>query len=213
MRWWLPSAWRGLWLLSPPVSQFADLPVQKISAGWVGIFWAWVSLLLACATCSDTSWAEHHSVHPSRLDQVRDESYCDQVPRDRHNEATAVATRTLAETGIQVRRTQSHVSSIHNFCPRTGRRSSAALYAKLARWVRRVRRTRWMRLTWRVWRMQWTWRTQWARWTQWMRLTVGSPGCSGRGRLGVGAADTVDMADVLDMAEYSKGARGYGKGP
>ena len=70
-------------LVSSIIAGFADWGftyIQKISAAWIGIVWVWVRFLLVYVTCPDASWAEHHLVRSSGLDQVRDESYCDQVP-------------------------------------------------------------------------------------------------------------------------------------
>lgn len=70
-------------LVSSIIAGFANWGftyIQKISAGWIGIVWVWVCLLLVYAPCPDESWAEHHLVRSSRPDQVRDEGYCDQVP-------------------------------------------------------------------------------------------------------------------------------------
>lgn len=70
-------------LVSSIIAGFADWGftyIQKISAAWIGIVWVWVSFLLVYATFLDVSWPEHHLVRSSGLDQVRDESYRDQVP-------------------------------------------------------------------------------------------------------------------------------------
>ena len=112
----LMATFRLAWLVASIIAGFANwgFPyIQKILADWIGIVWVCVSLISIYVTYSNTSWAEYHLVCSSQLDQVRDDASVIKYLHDRLKEATAAATRALADTSIPMMWTQSHIASIH----------------------------------------------------------------------------------------------------
>jgi H+-transporting ATPase len=103
-------------LVSSIIAGFANwgfTHIQKISAGWIGIVWIWVSLLSVYAPYVLTRLGQNIIWFvPLDLIKFAMKATVIQYLRDRHNEATAAATR-RSETGIPITRTQSRAASIH----------------------------------------------------------------------------------------------------
>jgi len=87
-------------LVSSIIAGFADwgfTSIQKISGSWIGIVWVWNIIWFV----------------PLDLIKFAMKATVIKYLRNRHQEATAAATRARAETGIPMTRTQSRAASIH----------------------------------------------------------------------------------------------------
>jgi len=87
-------------LVSSIIAGFANwgfTSIQKISGGWIGIVWVWNIIWFV----------------PLDLIKFAMKATVIKYLRERHEKATAEATRARAETGIPMTRTQSRAASIH----------------------------------------------------------------------------------------------------
>jgi H+-transporting ATPase len=103
-------------LVSSIIAGFANwgfTHIQKISGAWIGIIWVW-----------DIIWFV-----PLDMIKFAMKATVIKYLRDRHNEATAAATRARAETGVPILRTQSRAASIHE-----------SLYSNRTSFIRRAAR-------------------------------------------------------------------------
>ena len=87
--------------------------IQNINADWIGIVWVWVSPLFVSPLVLMRLVQNIIWFVPLDLIKFAMKATVIKYLRDRHNEATAAATRARAETGIPMTRTQSRAASIH----------------------------------------------------------------------------------------------------
>jgi H+-transporting ATPase len=120
-------------LVSSIIAGFANwgfTHIQKISGAWIGIIWVWVGI--SCQFLPGVlTYLGQDIIWFVPLDMIKFAMKATVIKylRDRHNEATAAATRARAETGVPILRTQSRAASIHE-----------SLYSNRTSFIRRAAR-------------------------------------------------------------------------